>query len=358
MLGRSWVEINLSNIENNYLEYKKYLHSGQIVIAVVKANAYGHGDVEIAKRLQKLGVYFFAVSNLNEGIRLRKNGIKGNILVLGYTPKYAINQLIEYDISQTVYSVDYLKNIEEYGNLIKIHLAIDTGMNRIGFRLEQLEKGLLARFNKLNVEGIFTHLSCADMQSERYFTNLQIEKFKRAIDKFERPIKFIHYANSCGGVNYNFPFANAVRLGILLYGLKPYEDFINKNFKPALKWKSVVSMVKEIEKGEFVGYGKGFVAKRKMKIATISTGYADGFDRRLSGLGFISINGKIAKVIGMVCMDQFMVDATNCIDVKLGDEVEIIGDRFSADNIAKNLKTINYEVVCKISERVKRIFIN
>ncbi len=367
--GRSWLEINLEQLIKNLDIYRSALPEKSEIMAVVKADAYGHGDLVISRKLMEYGIRNFAVSNIDEAIRLRDCGITGDILILGYTPTSNVKHLIEYDITQTILSEEYAKEL--YGsNLgrIKVQFAIDTGMNRIGLDADDLEGAeavIREYYDKFDVKGVFTHLATADSDSDegRSFTNEQIDKFSKLIKRIsDLQLGQIHCLNSAGGIFHKTPFHNIVRLGIIMYGLRPdYNNELPIGIKPILTWKSVVSMVKEIDSGETVGYGRSYMAEKKMKIATIPTGYADGYNRLLSSKGYVIINGKRANIVGRVCMDQMMVDVTHIPDVKLGDEVILLGqsgeELITADDMAQLIGTIGYEIVCGISKRVPRMYI-
>lgn len=360
MLKRSWVEINLGNIISNYNIYKAQLPETQKIMAVVKADAYGHGEVNVAKCLQKEGCQHFAVSNIDEGITLRECGISGQILILGYTPTSLASELLNYDITQTLLDEDYAEKMSEKG--IKAQFAVDTGMNRIGLDAddpEKCERTIRKYSNAFKLTGLFTHLCVADTQSEKEFTDLQIEKFKKVVDRVKNlKLPFIHCMNSAGGLWSN-AYGNLVRLGIILYGLKP--DFSNElpeGIKSALKWKSVISMIKNVHPGETIGYGRSYKADREMIVATIPTGYADGYNRILSNKGKVLINGKAAPIVGRVCMDQLMVDITDISEVGVEDEVTLLGDGYTPDDMARDIGTIGYEVICDIGKRVSKVYID
>ena len=339
-------------------------------MAVIKADAYGHGDVEVAHALSELGVVNFAVSNIDEAEKIRKSGIKGQILILGYTPEESIKRAFESDITQAVLSAEYAEMLVRTGISVKCQFAIDTGMNRIGLDADNQElcSQLIHKYaTLLNVTGIFTHLCAADTEASDcvQFTKRQINKFiavKNAIADLNLP--FFHCLNSAGGLWHNQSgISNLVRLGIILYGLKPdYSNHLPVDIRPALSWKSVVSVVKAVKKGESIGYGRTFVANHDMVIATVPTGYADGYNRLLSNKGYVLINGKQANIVGRVCMDQFMVDVTKISDVKMGTEVVLLGvsgdKSINSDDMAQMIGSIGYEVVCDISRRVERVFIN
>lgn len=365
-MKRSWVEVNLKNLENNYIFYKKNVEN-LLVMPVVKADAYGHGAVAVSKYLQDVGVCDFAVSNISEAIQLRNEGIEGQIVVLGYTPVEEIDNLLKYDITQAIISEEYMNALIKKKCKVKCHVALDTGMNRIGFDADNpklCEKKIRKCYEKLEVTGIFTHLCVADsyMENDCKFTVSQIEKFMYICHLVkDLSIKYIHCANSAAGLWHNHG-GNLVRLGIVLYGLKPdRSNVLPQGILPVLEWKSVVAMVKEISKEKSIGYGRTYIATRQMKIATIPTGYADGYSRFMSNRGYVLIKGYKAPIVGRICMDQFMVDVSDIPDVKMGDEVVLLGrsgnQAITADDMAEIIGTIGYEVVCNISKRVPRVYI-
>ncbi len=372
---RSWVEINLKQIEQNLQVYKDSLSESMNIIAVIKADAYGHGDVRIAKLLEKCNVSAFAVSNIDEAVRLRDNGIKSEIMILGYTDPRFASLLKNENIIQTIVSEEHARDFACQGIKIRCQFAIDTGMNRIGlngdFANECFE--IIDKYReKLDIVGVFTHLSVADSADadDSEFTRMQIRKFSSIVEKIkEFNMPFIHCYNSAGGLYWAnrftpyFDVGNFVRLGIMLYGLQPGEQHhMPSGIHPALTWKSAVSMVKKIYKGEFVGYGRSFRADRNMVLATLTTGYADGYSRAFSNSGFVLLHGKKARIIGKICMDQMMVDVTDIPEVCVGDEAVLIGESgdmyLGADEMAKAIGTIGYEIICDISKRVPRIYVN
>lgn len=365
-LKRSWCEINLSRLVNNYNVYKQKLPQNIRIMAVVKADAYGHGAVRVASLLQEQCVTDFAVSNINEAIELREAGITGQILILGYTPIEEIDNLLRYDITQALLSEEYMKDIIQAKVPIKCQYAIDTGMNRIGLNADDIsccENEIRLAAEKLNLTGVFTHLCVADTPDEDEFTMSQIRKFDAIADSVkDLKLPYIHCLNSAGGLWHQTGVSCFARLGIILYGLKP--DYLNelpRGIEPAMEWKSVISMIKTVYPGETIGYGRTFKAETDMKIATIPTGYADGYNRMISNKGYVLINGKKAPIVGRVCMDQFMVDVTD-IDCKSYDEVVLLGksgdEIFTADDMAQIIGTIGYEVICDISKRVERVYLD
>lgn len=372
---RSWVEVDMAQLKNNYLIYKKSLGTDADVMAVIKADAYGHGDVQVARLLSQCGVHLFAVSNIDEAVGLREAGIEGEILILGYSAVSYAKTLLTYDLTQAVVSEEYAKALSNEKIKIKCQFAIDTGMNRIGLdgdNIEECEHIIREYSNLLNVNGIFTHLCVADTDTDEcnHFTTCQISKFKAVAERIlDLNLPYMHCCNSAGGLFYlknDDMFANigkVVRLGIVLYGLKPDErNVLPDGIEPALEWKSQISIVKDVHQGETIGYGRTFKVTKESRIATVTTGYADGFNRLLSNKGFVMINGYKAPIVGRVCMDQTMVDVTGIPDVKMGTRVTLIGKsgnlHYTADDMARDIGTIGYEVLCNISKRVQRFFVS
>ena len=366
-----WAEVNLDNIINNIREIKKNI-DGEEIIAVVKANAYGHGAIDIAPILVENGADRLAVAMLSEALELREAGIKVPILILGYTDVTFAEMLINNDIEQTVYSLDYAtelsKKAEALGKIAKIHIAVDTGMGRIGFlpNKQSVEEVVeISKLHNLNITGVFTHFSNADEEDKSYAHN-QINKFNLFIkDLEEREVNLgiKHISNSASIIDMEDAHYNAIRPGIILYGYYPSE-YINKEklkLMPALSLKCQVIHVKELKKGEYIGYGRTFRTERDSVIATLPIGYADGYIRGLYKKANVIVNGKLAPVVGRICMDQCMVDITDVGPVKVGDEVILLGEdnglKNNADDMAKLLDTINYEILCMIGRRVPRVYI-
>lgn len=368
-LKRTWAYIDLDNAEHNFKLIKSM--TDKKVCAVIKANAYGHGAVQLGKLYQDLGADFFAVSNIEEAIQLRKNQIILPILVLGYTPIECAKLLVKYDIHQAVFSFEYAKALLNECNKkrlkVKVHLKFDTGMGRIGFATDDktLENVVeLLSNDSFLVQGAFTHFAVANEGQEgKGYTDSQAQKFDYALKYLENkgvqiPIK--HCSNSAGIIDYKPYHFDMVRAGIVLYGLTPSDKVGGDiGLKKVMQLTSVISHIKTINKGQSVSYGRTFTATDTMKVATVPMGYADGF-WRTNGNGNYSlkVNGKYATIIGRVCMDQLMIDVTNA-DCKVGDEVLVFGqdELCSTEQIAKINQTINYEVVCAVGERVPRVYI-
>ena len=365
---RCWVEINLETIKENYTEYSRQLQHGQRIMAVVKADAYGHGDKEVAAVLQDVDCLYYAVSNVQEALHICEQHLNGQVLILGYTPPSYLNAVYANDFTQAVLSEEYAELLLENKNYIKCQFAIDTGMNRIGLDVDDPKEcaRIIRKYaaTQLQVNGIFTHLCVADSNTDenKRFTEMQIEKFKAVAEEVkDLNLKYVHCLNTAGGFWHN-EFGNYVRLGISLYGLKPdYSNTLPEAIKPALEWKSVVSMVKDVLPGETIGYGRTYTVEHPMRVATIPTGYADGYPRSLSNKGWVLINGHKAPIVGRVCMDQMMVDVTEIPDVHMGSKVVLIGksgnEVITADDLADLIGTIGYEIVCGISKRVERIYV-
>ncbi len=367
---RTWAEIDIDALLHN-LKTIKNKASGSKIMAVVKANAYGHSVEIVAPALEKAGVDFFAVSNLGEALQLRDLKLKTPILILGYTPVSAVGLLAQNNISQCVYCKEYAESLSQEAvkeNVtVKIHIKLDTGMSRLGFdcRNEDLN-GIADALNSAQLpnfvlEGIFTHFAESDRtpQTEDGFTDLQYSRFKKGAEYFEnnglKP-EICHCCNSAATLFDSDKHLNLVRPGIILYGLSPNAELKpNLDLTPVMTLKSVVSMVKTIKKGDCVNYGRIFRAEKPTKIATVAAGYADGYPRLLSNKAYVLIKGKKAPIVGRICMDQLSVDVSDIDEVKIGDEVILFGKDLSIDSLAEICKTINYELVCNISPRVPRI---
>ncbi len=368
-LRRTWAEIDENALVHNFNIIKQTAKTK--VCAVVKANAYGHDVGIIAPLLQKSGADFFAVSNIEEAIELRDMGISKPVLILGYTPCEFAKELSVYNISQCVYSLEYAnalsKEISKDNSKIKIHLKLDTGMSRIGFDCRNDDFAGIndaikaASLDGFELEGIFTHFAVSDRikSQEDGFTAAQYNRFCKAIDildSFGIVPEYKHCCNSAALCQDDDKHLNMCRAGIVLYGLTPSSDLkLPQDFIPVMSFKSVVSQVKQINKGDTVSYGRTFKAENDITVATISAGYADGYSRLLSNRGYVLINGCRANIIGRVCMDQFCVDVTNIPNVKLGDEALLFGKELPVESLAETIGTINYELVCAVSNRVKRI---
>lgn len=378
MVKRTWAEISLNAIEHNYNIIRNKVADDTKVCCVIKADGYGHGAVELSQIYEKLGADFFAVSNIDEGIEIRKSGSKLPIVILGYTPVSEAENLAEYDISQAVFSLEYAKELSEKcveeDCICKMHIKVDSGMSRIGFMCQEFPRDEYSIeeiceaccLPNLEVEGLFTHFCVSDEDAEgREFTNKQYENFIHVRDSLKKrgvDISVVHCSNSGAIEDYPETCCDMVRAGIILYGLAPSSKLSDRlDLVPAMTLKTVVAFVKEVQKGATISYGRTFTADRKMKIATVPIGYADGFIRQNAKDGYMMVNGKKAKIVGRICMDQTMLDVTDIEDVKTGDEVVVFGTgengEPTADSLAENTGTINYETVCLVGKRVPRIYI-
>lgn len=366
-----WAEINLDNLAHNMREIKSISNSKEIM-AVVKADAYGHGAVDVAPVLLENGATRLAVAVISEAVELRRSGIDVPIMILGYTPAIFSHELFKYDIEQTVTSYEYAEKLsveaKKEKKKLKIHLAFDSGMGRIGFLPNEKSIDEIYRISKLeNVEiaGAFSHFSTADEEDKGY-TLEQLKKFNDFCDNLTTKgieLNIRHIANSAAIIDLENTHFEAVRPGIILYGYYPSDEVILNKIKlrPVMTLKTNIVHIKNLEKGQYISYGRKYVTSKEEVIATLPVGYADGYTRQLTGKAKVIINGQFAPVVGRICMDQCMVDVTHIKDVKIGDEVILMGEhnnlKFNADDIASLLGTINYEVVCMISKRVPRVYI-
>lgn len=364
--NRAWLEINLDNLEHNVNQIKSIIPDKCKIMAIVKANAYGHGMIEIAKKLNEIGVQDFAVATLSEGINLRKNNIKGNILILGYTDLKDVEYIIKYDLIQTIVDYEYAKKIEQMKleDKLKVHIKINTGMNRIGESYKNIDN-LIKTYQIKNIEilGTYSHLCVADSlkNGDVEFTNEQINNFFECIDKIKSlgyDTGKIHIQASYGILNYTNLNCDFVRPGIIMYGVyNEDEPKVKLDLRPVLSLKSRITSVKEIEEQESVSYGRTFIAKTNKKIATVSIGYADGYPRNLSNKNVkVMINGGYAEVIGRICMDQLIIDVSKIEEIHQGDIVTLIGEQkeISAETIANKADTITNELLSRLGSRLGR----
>ncbi|MBU5592573.1 alanine racemase [Clostridium sp. MSJ-4] len=366
-----WVEINLDNLSYNLRQVRKITKDKEI-IAVIKADAYGHGALGLVHTLLEEKVKRLGVAIITEAMELRRGGVQAPIMILGYTPLTFAKELIGYDIEQTVYSYEYAeelsKEAKKYNKKAKIHIALDTGMGRIGFLPNEESLQWVYKISKLpniSIEGLFSHFSSADEKDKEY-TYLQLKKFNWFCEKLECMgvnVGVKHIANSAATIELPDTHFDAVRLGMIMYGYYPSKevDKTNIDLKPVMTIKTNIIHVKTLLSGEYISYGRRFQTERESIIATLPVGYADGYNSLLFNKGKVIINGKLAPVVGRICMDQCMVDVTDIESVNVGDEVIIMGSqggaKFDAEDIAEAIGTINYEVMCMISKRVPRVYI-
>ena len=368
---RSYVTVDLDAIADNIGAVKSCIGPDVKVMAVIKTDGYGHGAVEIGKYL-KDEVDYYAVATVDEAVELRRAGLTLPILILGYTMKAAYPKLVEYDITQTIFNREDAEELGKtavsLGKTVRIHIALDTGMGRIGFMPDEESADIVKQITEIpgiETEGMFTHFSTAD-EADKTYTGLQMERSDAFVGMLEErgveiPLK--HICNSAGIMEFDHHRYQMVRSGIVTYGLYPSEEVVKENLplKPALEWQAHVVHVKTVGPGLGVSYGKTFMTTApETRIATINVGYGDGYPRNLSNKGRVLIHGKSVPIIGRVCMDQFMVDVTGVDDVEVEDEVTLIGcdgdQRISVEEAASAAGTFNYEFVCDINKRVPRIY--
>lgn len=367
-------EINLDNIEHNIREIRKHIGNSTKIMAIVKADAYGHGAVEVSKVCLYGGADWLGIAVLEEGIELRRNNIYVPILILGYTIESKIEDVINYNLTQTVFDFETAQKISKaavkLNKVTDIHIKIDTGMGRIGFSTTQSDIEEIIKIKNLpniNITGVFTHFATSD-EADKSFTFEQYNKFCSVCSELEKQglqgfIK--HAANSGAIIDLKELSCDMVRAGIITYGLFPSEN-VNKNIldlKSAMSLKTHVSFVKTVPENFAVSYGRTFYTSNQSKIATIPVGYADGYSRIMSNKARVIVNGEYADVIGNICMDQFMADVSCIEDVQAGDEVILLGEdvksgkSVTADEIATLQQSINYEVVCSIGKRIPRVYL-
>lgn len=369
---RVMAEVSLDAIAHNIKEIKKVLHSHTELMAIVKADAYGHGVNGILKTLVQHQVNRLGVAILDEGIQLRKQGIDLPILILGYTPEVLCEKVVEYDLTQTIFTYEMAKAISDaackLGRQSKVHVKIDTGMGRIGFLCQEDSLEIITRINELpnlKIEGIFSHFSKAD-EKDKHDSHKQLERFEEFVRQLQNRgvhVPTTHIANSAGIIDLHQSHYNMVRAGIILYGLYPSDevDQLGIDLRPAMSLKTHVIFIKEVKKGTPISYGGTYVTDETKRIATIPVGYGDGYSRLLSSKGRVLINGEYAPILGRICMDQFMVDVTHMEELQVGDEVILFGEKdgksITVEEIASLIGTINYEIVCMLGKRVPRVYV-
>lgn len=407
----TWAEISLDALQHNIEVIRKAMPADKKVLAVVKADAYGHGAIEVSRHALRCGVDYLAVAFLDEALELRQAGIEAPILIMGYTPPSAVKLAIDHDVTLTVFSEDVLEALAELGsrkqgnsqqqgssqqqgnshqqgsrhqgdqqssrhqgdqgrgnpaNPAKIHIKIDTGMSRLGVRYDEaipfIERAL--QLPGIEVEGLFTHYACAD-ESDKTFTHEQHERMQHVVAHFaDQNIQFpiVHAGNSATAIDVPHLSFNMVRLGISMYGLYPSAEVNTQQVRlqPVMTFKSQIVMIKKLPPHVGVSYGQTYHTQGEEQIATIPVGYADGYSRALSGDTSVLLRGQKAAVIGRICMDQLMINATGWPDLKQGEEIVLFGKQgdavISAEELAHKLRTINYEITCKVSHRVPRVY--
>ena len=368
-----WAEINLSNLDYNIKQIKEKIGDREM-IGVIKADAYGHGAIQVAQVLRENGVTTFAIATLQEAIALRESGAKEEIIMLGLTPDLYADTVVDYDITPVVCSSDNARAISDAavqkGKVVSGLIAVDTGMGRIGyladdlnFAAEDIKK--IAALPAFRIKGMFSHMATADAYDKTY-SHQQEEKYLRFYEAMKAAgitFPFRTFANSASIMELPSVYFDACRPGIILYGCYP-SDEVDKNqlsIKPVMSVKANIVHLKEVPSGFSVSYGRRFISTRPSKIATVALGYADGYPRPYSQYAKVIVNGQLAPIAGNICMDQCMIDVTDVPDVKVGDEVILMGsdgkNTILADDIAKATGTINYEICCAFGQRLPKIYV-
>ncbi len=364
----TWVEVDLDAIADNVKVFRNHLPAETRIMAIVKADGYGHGAVQVAKEALSAGASYLGVALIDEALELRQAGFQAPILVLGYTAPEFLEIAVEHNITITVFTEDIIVALVEVTNRLDkqatIHIKLDTGMGRVGVRsLEELE-ALLTEAHKsprIYVEGLFTHFSCAD-EEEPAYTEDQHHTFSKVVQSATYEFPILHCSNSAAGILFPQWGYNMMRLGISLYGQYPSDYTKGKgiDLKPAFSLKSKIAYLKTVPPGTGISYGVTYTTSQESTIASIPIGYADGFSRSLSNRGEALVNGKRVPIIGRVCMDQLMLDVSALPHCQIADEVVFIGKQqasmISVDDVALKLDTINYEVTCMIGKRVPRVY--
>ncbi len=368
--SRVYAEINLDAMCSNVSQALERMKPAKLM-AIIKTDAYGHGAVRSAKALDEIGVYAFGVATPGEALELRRAEIKNHILILGYVFEEYFDRMIENDIDLALFDLNTAKllnsHAEKLGKKARVHIKADTGMGRIGFQpcdesAEIIKE--IAALNNIEIDGMFTHFACADSK-DKASVNRQIERFTNFVAKVKSEgvsLPIVHCYNSASIVDFDKPLFDMVRCGIITYGLEPSDEVSKTNIKlqKVMSIKSHVAYVKKVGAGFTVSYGSTYVTDKETEIATIPVGYGDGYPRTLSNKGMVLIGGHFAKIIGRVCMDQFMVDVTG-LGVSRGDEVILMGsdgeNSITAEEIGDLSGRFNYELVCDINKRVPRVYI-
>ncbi len=363
---QTWAEVSLVSLSKNFQSLRNIIPVYTKVMACVKADAYGHGLVQVAQKLAQEEVEYFGVASIDEGVKLRQSGIKVPILILGLVLNKDILPLFDFKLTPTVSSLDFARALNKVAIKRKqnlcVHIKIDTGMGRIGFLPEEAKKAIIVmhQFKTLFIEGLFTHLACADIN--RSFTLQQLEAFNKVVRQLALVgvrIPLLHAANSMGVMGYKESHFNMVRPGLALYGLSPRAT-LKVKLEPVLSLKSKVVYTKKLPAGYGLSYGHDYVTKHNTNIVTIPIGYGDGYPRNLSNIAPVLIGGKRFKVSGRVCMDQLLVDVGKN-NIKAGSEVVLIGKQgknsVTVDELAKLSQTISYEIVCGLGSRIPRVYI-
>jgi alanine racemase len=368
---RAQADVNLDAIKHNISQVRAMLSNGTKLMVIVKADAYGHGAVPVARALDEQGADAYGVAILEEAIELREAGIEKPILVLGYTSKEQYAMLVTYGVTQTVFCYDMAKALSDeasgLGKKAKVHIKVDTGMSRIGYPDTQEGINEIKRIAKLpgiEIEGIFSHFAKAD-ECDQLSIEKQLKRFLSFCEMLKKegidiPVK--HISNSAGAINDRNADLNMIRCGICTYGIYPSREISREGLDliPAMEIRSHVIFVKDVEAGTGISYGSTYVTKTRTRVATIPLGYADGYSWNLSNCGKVIIHGQYAPILGRVCMDQFMVDVTHIKDVKPGDTVTLLGrdqDAYiSVEELSKWSHSFPYELICTVGKRIPRVY--
>ena len=375
-LKRTWAEVSLDNLEHNYRAIKNHIPEGCRFLGVMKADAYGHGAVPLSHALCELGAEYLAVSNLEEAIQLRRGGVRAPMLILGYTPASFADTMVFMDITQEVHSLEYAKELDTAlagtNYILNVHLKLDTGMTRIGFFAYDHERTLpelleVCGLPHLHVEGVFTHFCVADSKApeDEAFTRTQYARFTAMLDALAahgiHP-ELRHCASSGATILYPELALDMVRPGIATYGHAPSEDAEGMlDLRPLMTVRTTVAQLREIPAGTSISYGRTYTAERDMRVAVLPIGYADGLLRGLSGKVSFRIRGRMARSVGRICMDMCMVDVSEIPGIRVGDEAALFGydtdgTLLPCERIAQQAGTISYEILCGISKRIPRIY--
>ncbi len=371
VLRPTWAEVDLDSIAHNMREIRRVTSPSAEVMAVVKADAYGHGAVEVAQTALANGASRLAVSILDEALELRRAGFMVPILILGYTPDYQAETVVQHNITQAIYRLDTAQALSlaatNLGKKAKVHIKLDTGMGRLGVAPDHGGPDLITamrRLPNLELEGLFTHFAAAD-DADPGYTQRQFETYQGFVQRLEDrgirvPIR--HVANSAAILNFPEMHLDMVRVGISLYGYYPSPQVRHEvSLRPALSLKTQIGHLKTVPAGTGISYGVTHVTDKATTIATLPIGYADGLSRRLSNVGQVLVRGRFAPILGRVCMDQCMIDVGHIPDLSVGDDVIVFGQsqdqRWSAEDIANQLGTISYEVLCAVARRVPRVYL-
>lgn len=377
-IKRTWAEIDLDALDYNIKNIRSKMKDGEKIMGIVKADCYGHGDGFISRKLEAAGFDWFGVSNIEEGMSLRTEGITKPILVLGYTPVDCAKLMAEHKITQALIGMEYCEALQaeaaKAGVVVEGHIKLDTGMTRVGFQTddENFEESLqeiiaVSKMPNIHITGIFTHHAVADAYKgdNPSFTDMQFTRFMKMIDALKAEgvdVGLRHCANSATIISYPEKHLDMCRSGIITYGMLPSDECEGRiDLKPLMTLKTSIGLVKKVKAGSQLSYGRTYTAETDRVIATVPIGYADGYNRNLSNQARMLVHGQFVPVVGRVCMDQTMIDVTDVPDVKMGDEVVVFGKQgdnvLPIEELAEKLHTINYELTCVVTKRVPRVYL-